>query len=72
MTGNFLMGSPEDNFSNGMYPMAFVKEITKEDIIRSVTDDLIIIDLDLKKFFDAKINGWTDIKEFKNFKDQWS
>lgn len=71
MTGNFLMGSSEDTFSNGLYPLVFVKEISKEDIIRSVKDDLIIVDLDRKTFFDIKTNNWSDIKNVDQFKDQW-
>lgn len=71
MTGNFLMGDTQDTCGDGMYPMVFVTEIEKDDLLRTKQDGVIIIDLDKKKFFNPNKNSWIDMKSFKKFKDQW-
>lgn len=71
MLSNFLMGHAEDNFTDAMYPLVFIEEITKDDLLRCKRDNIIIIDLDKHRFFNPNKNEWEPMKKFRNFKDQW-
>lgn len=72
MKGNFLMGNSTDNISDGIYPLVFVCDITKEDLIRASRDDIVIINLDNKTSFEPSSNSWKTMKSLYNFKDMWS
>ena len=67
----YLMGIYSDTLEDGMYPISFVDEIKKEDLLRAKNYDVMIVDLIEGKLFDSEENKWILIEGFTQYKDQW-
>lgn len=72
MEGIFLIGSSEDLLGDGLYPLTFVHDIRKEDLLRVARDGIVIIDLLEKKYFDPKNNNWKSVDKYTYFSDRWN
>lgn len=72
----YLMGSSSDTLGaeHGMYPVVFVDEITKDDLIRAQRDGrsgIVIINLIDGTFYSPDKNEWIELRKFDKYKDQW-
>ena len=67
----YLIGNSNDSIEDGMYPLTIIKNLKKEDLLRCKRDDIIIINLEDKKYFDPNKNSWMEIKQYQEYTDQW-
>lgn len=66
----YLIGSSEDLREEGLYPLAFVESISKEDLLRCKDNpDTVIVDLVAMGYYNPTENEWLPLKTVESYKD---